>query len=54
MVAEGVKTAGAARTLARQLKVSVPVIEAVCRILHENASPADAVRELMNRPLKEE
>lgn len=54
MVAEGVKTAGAARDLAAKLHVSAPVTEAMCRILHENASPEDAVRDLMERPLKEE
>lgn len=54
MVAEGVKTAEAARTLANRLRVSAPVTEAVCRILHDDASPADAVRDLMERPRKEE
>lgn len=54
MVAEGVKTAVAARDLARKLHVSVPVTEAMCRVLHENADPAMAVRSLMERPLKEE
>ncbi len=54
MVAEGVKTAGAARMLASRFQLSAPVTEAVCRILHEGASPATAVRELMERPLKEE
>ena len=54
MVAEGVKTAGAARELAARFHISAPVTEAVCRILHEGASPKDAVRELMERPLKEE
>lgn len=54
MVAEGVKTAGAARELAAGFRISAPVTEAVCRILHEGASPKDAVRELMERPLREE
>lgn len=54
MVAEGVKTAEAARSLARKLHVSAPVTEAMCRVLHENADPAQAVRALMERPLKEE
>ena len=54
MVAEGVKTAGAARMLASRFGISAPVTEAVCRILHEGTSPRTAVRELMDRPLKEE
>lgn len=54
MVAEGVKTAVAARDLAARLHVSVPVTEAMCRVLYENADPAEAVRGLMERPLKEE
>ena len=54
MVAEGVKTAEAARTLAERLHVSAPVTEAVCRILQNDAPAVDAVRELMDRPLKEE
>ena len=54
MVAEGVKTASAARELAKKLNVSAPVTEAMCRVLYENADPAAAVRELMERPLKEE
>ena len=54
MVAEGVKTASAARALATKLNVSAPVTEAMCRVLYENADPAAAVRELMERPLKEE
>ena len=54
MVAEGVKTAEAARSLAGRLHVSAPVTEAVCRILQDDATAADAVRELMDRPLKEE
>ena len=54
MVAEGVKTAGAAQKLAAKFGISAPVTEAVCRILHEGASPRDAVKELMERPLREE
>lgn len=54
MVAEGVKTAEAAALLASRLHVSVPVTEAMRRVLYENADPAGAVRDLMERPLKEE
>ena len=54
MVAEGVKTAGAARQLAARFGIEAPVTEAVCRILYEGTGPETAVRDLMDRPLKEE
>ncbi len=54
MVAEGVKTAQAALHLAQRFGVSAPITETVCRIIHEGASPREAVTELMTRELKEE
>jgi len=54
MVAEGVKTAQAARLLAQRFSIAAPITETVCRIIEENASPKDAVTELMTRQLKEE
>ena len=54
MVAEGVKTAQAALHLARRFGVPAPITETVCRILHEGASPHEAVTALMTRELKEE
>ncbi len=53
-VAEGVKTAKAARELAKKYDVEMPVVEEVYRILYENKDPKQAVKDLMNRELKEE
>ncbi len=54
MVAEGVKTAKAAYELSRQLKVEMPITEAVYRVIYEGISPTDAVKLLMTRTLKPE
>jgi glycerol-3-phosphate dehydrogenase (NAD(P)+) len=54
MVAEGVFTTDAALGLARHHDVEMPITEQVHLILHEEKSPKDAIRELMNRPGKEE
>lgn len=53
-VAEGVKTTQAVYTLARKLKVELPITTQVHAILYENKDPAQAVRDLMTRALKEE
>jgi glycerol-3-phosphate dehydrogenase (NAD(P)+) len=54
MVAEGVLTTDAALGLARRHQIEMPITEQVHLILHEEKSPKDAIRELMNRPGKEE
>lgn len=54
MVAEGVWTARAARDLAAQHGVDMPITEAVCRVLDEGVDPRTAVRDLMQRNLKAE
>ena len=54
MVAEGVSTTDAALGLARRHRIEMPITEQVHLILHEEKSPKDAIRELMNRPGKEE
>ncbi len=54
MVAEGVATTRSARDLARKFNVEMPITEQVYSILFDNASPAEAVRELMTRSLKVE
>ena len=54
MVAEGVKTAHAARLLALRFGTSAPITKTVCRIIEEGSSPRDAVTALMTRELKEE
>jgi glycerol-3-phosphate dehydrogenase (NAD(P)+) len=54
MVAEGVQTTDAALGLAKHHGIEMPITEQVHLILHEEKSPKDAIRELMNRPGKEE
>ena len=54
MVAEGVWTTKSVVELATKLHVEMPITEAVHRILFENATPKDAVRELMMRSAKRE
>ncbi len=54
MVAEGVATADAACALARRLGVEAPIAEAVRAIVREGRSPAEEVRRLMTRGLREE
>jgi glycerol-3-phosphate dehydrogenase (NAD(P)+) len=54
MVAEGVKTTGATVALARQLGVEMPITGQIHRVLEGKISPRDAIRELMERALKDE
>jgi glycerol-3-phosphate dehydrogenase (NAD(P)+) len=52
MVAEGIRTARAVRTLARRHGVNMPITEEVFRLLFEaDRSPREAIRELLDRPL---
>ncbi|HMK55326.1 MAG TPA: NAD(P)H-dependent glycerol-3-phosphate dehydrogenase [Dissulfurispiraceae bacterium] len=53
-VAEGIATTLSARQLAARQSIEMPIIEQVYLALYEGKSPADAVRELMNRSLKSE
>lgn len=53
-VAEGVKTAKAAHTLARRLKVEMPITAGVYQMLYEGKTPRELELELMERPLKAE
>ncbi len=53
-VAEGVRTAKAARELARKHGVEMPVVEEVYRILYEGKDPRQALKDLMGRELKQE
>ncbi len=48
-VAEGVPAARAARRLAQQHGIEMPICEAVDRVLHEGLSPRSAVSELLRR-----
>lgn len=49
MVAEGIKTTKALYSLARQLRIEMPITEKVYEILYEEKEPRQAVRELMTR-----
>ena len=54
MVAEGVDTAAPLLALAREHGIDLPITEQVDAILHCGQSPKDAIREIMDRPLKRE
>jgi len=54
MVAEGVKTTKATVALAARHGIDMPITQQVHRILEGQTSPRDAIRELMERTLKEE
>ena len=54
MVAEGVATARAARTLARRTGVEMPIAEQIYRILYHGQDPRGALADLMARSLKDE
>jgi glycerol-3-phosphate dehydrogenase (NAD(P)+) len=53
-VAEGVRTTRAALGLARSLGVEMPITEQVSLILDQGKSPQEAVRDLMQRPTRNE
>ncbi len=53
-VAEGVKTARAARDLAIKYNVSMPIVDEVYQLLYEGKDPKRAVQDLMARELKAE
>ena len=54
MVAEGVGTAGALLALAREAGIELPITAQVDAILHHGRSPREAIRSIMERPLKRE
>ncbi len=54
MVAEGVSTTISVRDLARRENVEMPIAEEVYKILYENKSPKESLRDLMLRKLKVE
>jgi len=51
---EGASTAEAVATRAADLEVEMPITHEVCRIVRGEATPADAVRELLSRDLAAE
>lgn len=54
MVAEGVPTSRAIKILAEKYKIEMPICEVVYKIVYDNKSPKQAMRDLMTRPLKNE
>jgi glycerol-3-phosphate dehydrogenase (NAD(P)+) len=54
MVAEGVETTAALMDLAAEAQIELPITEQVHAILHEGKPPADAIRDVMERPAKRE
>jgi glycerol-3-phosphate dehydrogenase (NAD(P)+) len=54
MIAEGVGTAGALLALAREAGIELPITEQVAAILDGGRSPREAIRSIMERPLKRE
>ncbi len=54
MVAEGVGTTAATVRLAKKMGVEMPITEQMHAVLYEGRPPRDAIRELMERKLKQE
>ena len=54
MVAEGVETTAALMDLASEVQIELPITEQVHAILREGKPPADAIRDVMERPAKRE
>jgi glycerol-3-phosphate dehydrogenase (NAD(P)+) len=54
MVAEGVGTASALLALAKENHIELPITQQVHSILHLGNSPREAIRAIMERPLKRE
>ncbi len=54
MVAEGVGTTAATVELARRAHVEMPITEQMYAVLHQGRAPREAIRELMERRLKQE
>ncbi len=54
MVAEGVDTATPLLELARENRIEMPITEQVDAILRNGKPPQEAIRTIMDRPLKRE
>ena len=54
MIAEGIRTTQSAVELARKLKVEMPIAEKMYSVLYEGLHPETALRDLMERKLREE
>ncbi|HEX9021240.1 MAG TPA: NAD(P)H-dependent glycerol-3-phosphate dehydrogenase [Nitrospirota bacterium] len=53
-VAEGVRTAQAARDLAKKYNIAMPIVDEVYQLLYEGKDPKQALKDLMNRELRGE
>lgn len=54
MVVEGIYTSVSALQLGQKFHIPVPITQAIYSILYENLNPRDAVRNLLQRAIKEE
>lgn len=54
MVVEGIYTCVSARQLGQKFHVPLPITQAIYSILYENLNPRDAVKNLLQRAIKEE
>ena len=54
MVAEGVKTSCSAYNLAKKMNIEMPITTEVYNIIYQERNPRDAVKDLMDRELKDE
>jgi glycerol-3-phosphate dehydrogenase (NAD(P)+) len=54
MVAEGVETCGAAVALGTKFGVDLPITQQMDAVLHRGKDPRAALRDLMERTLREE
>lgn len=54
MVAEGVRTTAATVEFARRAGIEMPITEQMYAVLYQGRAPRDAIRELMDRRLKQE
>jgi len=54
MVAEGVMTTRATLELAKKHQVEMPIAEQMDYVLHQDKNPLDAIKDLMERRLRDE
>ena len=53
-VAEGIETTRAARALAREMDIDMPIVDAVYRVVFEGDRPTDVIAALMTRQAQDE
>jgi glycerol-3-phosphate dehydrogenase (NAD(P)+) len=51
---EGVRTTKVIHELAKSINLSLPIVEAIYKVLFEDAKPSEVIVDLMSRPLKKE